>query len=203
MAATLSTMAMLSAKCINTSKIINPSKLSPSSSPVTKPIISIQNLPKQLINPSNLKLSSSMAIAGAMFSTLTTCDAAFALQQIADLAQGSDSRGLALLLPIAPAIAWVLFNILQPALNQLNRMRVEKAVVVGLGLGGGLFASGLMSSPDASASEFAMLADAAAAAAGSDSRGQLLLIVIAPAIGWVLYNILQPALNQVNRMRSD
>jgi hypothetical protein len=27
--------------------------------------------------------------------------------------------------------------------------------------------------------------------------------VVAPAIGWVLYNILQPALNQLNRMRND
>jgi len=40
------------------------------------------------------------------------------------------------------------------------------------------------------------------AAAGSDNRGQLLLFVVAPAIVWVLYNILQPALNQLNRMRS-
>jgi photosystem II PsbY protein len=29
------------------------------------------------------------------------------------------------------------------------------------------------------------------------------LIVVAPAILWVLYNILQPALNQINKMRSQ
>ena len=88
-------------------------------------------------------------------------------------------------------MAWVLFNILQPALNQINRMRTEKAVIVGLGLGG-LLASGLVGTPEAMAAE-----------AGSDGRGQLLLIVVAPAIAWVLFNILQPALNQLNRMRSE
>jgi len=43
----------------------------------------------------------------------------------------------------------------------------------------------------------------AAAAPADDNRGLLLLIVVTPAIGWVLFNILQPALNQLNRMRSD
>jgi len=42
-----------------------------------------------------------------------------------------------------------------------------------------------------------------AAAPADDNRGLLLLIVVTPAIGWVLFNILQPALNQLNRMRSD
>lgn len=75
-----------------------------------------------------------------------------------------------------------------------------KGIIVGLGLGlGGWAGSGFMSTPDASASEIAAIADAA----GSDSRGQLLLIVVAPAILWVLYNILQPALNQINKMRSQ
>ncbi|CAK9137360.1 unnamed protein product [Ilex paraguariensis] len=199
MAATIATMAMLNAKCLSTNspKTVNPSR------PTTKPIslLSIQNLPKGLItqNPSeNSKLSVSLAgtaVAGAIFSTLSSCDAAFAAQQIAEIAEG-DNRGLALLLPIIPAIAWVLFNILQPALNQINKMRSTKGVIIGLGLGG-LAASGFMSTPHASASEVAMIADAT-----NDSRGQLLLFVIFPAILWVLYNILQPALNQINRMRS-
>lgn len=72
-------------------------------------------------------------------------------------------------------------------------MRSTKGVIVGLGLGG-LAASGFLSTPEATAAE-------AAAAASSDNRGQLLLFVVAPAILWVLYNILQPALNQINRMR--
>jgi len=125
-------------------------------------------------------------------------DPALAAQQIAEIAEG-DNRGLALLLPIVPAIGWVLYNILQPALNQLNRMRSEKGVLIGLGLGG-LAASGLLlSAQQAQASEIAMIAENAR----SDNRGQLLLFVILPAIGWVLYNILQPALNQLNRMRSQ
>ncbi|KAE8023592.1 hypothetical protein FH972_009269 [Carpinus fangiana] len=197
MAATIATMAMLNAKCLSTSatKMGNP----------TKPITAkLQNLPKGLAlsskpieNPSLSSSLTSTAIAGAIFSTLSSCDAALAAQQIAEIAEG-DNRGLALLLPLIPAIAWVLFNILQPALNQINRMRSTKGVIIGLGLGG-LAASGFMSTPHASAaSELAMIADASA----SDNRGQLLLIVVTPAILWVLYNILQPALNQINKMRS-
>ncbi|KAB8107204.1 hypothetical protein EE612_041830, partial [Oryza sativa] len=118
-------------------------------------------------------------------------------------AGADDNRGLALLLPIAPAIAWVLYNILQPALNQLNRMRSEQVLVAGLGLGAAAGA-GLAFPPEASAAqEVARLAAEAAAAEGGDNRGLLLLFVVAPAIAWVLYNILQPALNQLNRMRSD
>lgn len=70
-------------------------------------------------------------------------------------------------------------------------------MIIGLGLGG-LAATGLMAASEASASEIAMIADAT-----NDNRGQLLLFVVAPAILWVLYNILQPALNQLNRMRSE
>ncbi|KAJ6719690.1 hypothetical protein OIU79_007350 [Salix purpurea] len=146
--------------------------------------------------PADNTVLTGTAIAGAIFTTLSSCDPAFAAQQIAEIAEG-DNRGIALLLPLIPAIAWVLFNILQPALNQINRMRQTKGVVIGLGLGG-LAASGFMSAPDASAGEIAMIADAT-----SDNRGTLLLFVVAPAILWVLYNILQPALNQINRMRSQ
>ncbi|KAK9276068.1 hypothetical protein L1049_005599 [Liquidambar formosana] len=201
MAATIATMAMLNAKCLS---INSPKNLTPSKPIITKPIslLSLQNLPKGLTaskptNDSNLSTSlAGTAIAGAIFSTLSACDPALAAQQIAEIAEG-DNRGLALLLPIIPAIAWVLFNILQPALNQISRMRSTKGVIIGLGLGG-LAAYGFMSTPHASASEIAMIADGPS----SDSRGQLLLFVVAPAILWVLYNILQPALNQINRMRS-
>ncbi|CAK7332453.1 unnamed protein product [Dovyalis caffra] len=197
MAATMATMAVLNAKClsINSNKNINPTKASS-----TKPIslLSMQNLPKGLTisKPADNITLAGTAVAGAIFTTLSSCDPAFAAQQIAEIAEG-DNRGLALLLPIIPAIAWVLFNILQPALNQISRMRETKGVIIGLGLGG-LAASGFMSTPDASASEIAMIADAT-----SDSRGTLLLFVVIPAILWVLYNILQPALNQLERMRSQ
>ncbi|KAL4302082.1 hypothetical protein GQ457_10G026290 [Hibiscus cannabinus] len=200
MAASVATMAMLNAKClsISSTKMTNPTK--PNPKPIS--LLSMQNLPKGLsISKPNLPSSSSLAgtaIAGAIFSTLGSCDPAFAAQQIAEIAEG-DNRGLALLLPIIPAIAWVLFNILQPALNQLNRMRSTKGVVIGLGLGGLAASGGFLSAPEASASEIAMVADAAAS---SDNRGTLLLFVVAPALLWVAYNILQPALNQLNRMRS-
>ncbi|XP_061994400.1 photosystem II reaction center proteins PsbY, chloroplastic [Rosa rugosa] len=193
MAATMATtMAIMNAKCLSTTTNSS-SKLIPNLKPITitKPIslLSIQNLPKGL---------TSSALAGAIFATISASEPALAAQQIAQIAEG-DNRGLALLLPIIPAIAWVLFNIFQPALNQINRM-VNKSVIIGLGLGG-LAASGFVSTPEASANEMAMIGEAAAKA--GDSRGQLLLIVVAPAILWVLYNILQPALNQLNKMRSE
>ncbi|OAY32458.1 photosystem II core complex proteins psbY, chloroplastic [Manihot esculenta] len=193
MAATMATMAMLNAKCLS----INSTKNKPSTKPIS--LLSMQNLPKGLTisKPADNTALAGTAIAGAIFSTLSSCDPALAAQQIAEIAAEGDNRGTALLLPIIPAIAWVLFNILQPALNQLNRMRETKGVIIGVGLGG-LAASGLMLAPDASAGEIAMIADAT-----SDNRGQLLLFVVAPAILWVLYNILQPALNQLNRMRSE
>lgn len=199
-------MAMLNAKCLITSSnkmAANPTKPASYTKPNT--LLSIQNLTKGLTSKSveSLNFSTSLtssAIAGAIFSTLSSCDTAMAAQQIADIAEG-DNRGIALLLPIVPAVAWVLFNILQPALNQINRMRSNQGLIVGLGLGlGGLAASGFMSTPHASAGEIAMIAEAAPT---SDSRGQLLLIVVAPAILWVIYNILQPALNQINKMRSE
>ncbi|KAK8567632.1 hypothetical protein V6N13_105589 [Hibiscus sabdariffa] len=199
MAASVATMAMLNAKClsISSTKMTNPTK--PNPKPIS--LLSMQNLPKGLtISKLNLPSSSSLAgtaIAGAIFSTLSSCDPAFAAQQIAEIAEG-DNRGLALLLPIIPAIAWVLFNILQPALNQLNRMRSTQGVIIGLVLGGLAASGGFLSAPEASASEIAMVADAAS----SDNRGTLLLFVVAPALLWVAYNILQPALNQLNRMRS-
>ncbi|RWR83724.1 Photosystem II PsbY [Cinnamomum micranthum f. kanehirae] len=198
--ATIATMAMPNAKClsINSPNHVNHSR------PTIKPIslLSLQNLPKGLTtskptdssNPSSLFAP---AIAGAIFTSLSSCDSAFAVQQIAEIAEG-DNRGLALLLPIIPAILWVLYNILQPALNQLNQMRIERGVIVGIGLGG-LAASSFMATPSASASEVAAIA----VASSSDNRGSLLLFVIAPAIVWVLYNILQPALNQINKMRSE
>ncbi|XP_077253078.1 photosystem II reaction center proteins PsbY, chloroplastic-like [Tasmannia lanceolata] len=197
--ATITTMAMFNPKCLS---VNSPNRVN-SSKQTIKPIslLSLQNLPKGLTNPrssENLHPPSvvTTAIASAIFSSLSCCDSAFAAQQIADIAEG-DNRGLALLIPIVPAILWVLYNILQPALNQINKMTISKGLIVGLGLGG-LAASGFILIPSASAGEVSMIADAAP----KDSRGLLLLFVITPAILWVLFNILQPALNQINKMRS-
>ncbi|KAF8040726.1 hypothetical protein BT93_B2835 [Corymbia citriodora subsp. variegata] len=139
MAATVSTMAMLNAKCLATNPTSQP-KLNPTK-PSLKP--NFLNLPAGLLSTSSkpAQILAGSAIAGAVFSTLSHADPAFAAQQIAELAEG-DNRGLALLLPIIPAIGWVLFNILQPALNQINRMRSTKGVIIGLGLGSSDMGSG-------------------------------------------------------------
>lgn len=201
---TFTTMAVLNNKCMPAKSPLT--QLNPSNpKPVLKPIslLSLQSLPKGLSlvsKPEDPSLLLGTTLAGAIFSSLSCCDSALAVQQIADIAADSDNRGLALLLPIIPAILWVLYNIQQPALNQLDKMRNTKGVIVGLGLGLGAWAgSSLVSTPSATAGEMAMVADASS----SDSRGLLLLFVIAPAVAWVLYNILQPALNQLNRMRSE
>ncbi|KAL0372323.1 UNVERIFIED_CONTAM: Photosystem II core complex proteins psbY, chloroplastic [Sesamum calycinum] len=197
MAATMATsMAILNAKCFSANtKNINTSKPTRQTS-----LLSMHNLPKGLSTtsnpPQNAAAITGTAIAGAIFSTLSNANPALAAQQLAEIADG-DNRGIALLIPLVPAVLWVLYNILQPALNQINRMRSSKGVIIGLGLSG-LAASGFFHPPEASAGEIANLAEAAA-----DNRGQLLLFVVAPAILWVLYNILQPALNQINRMRSE
>ncbi|CAA7401339.1 unnamed protein product [Spirodela intermedia] len=194
--AAISTVAFLGARCATPK--------SPPPKPATRPppqALSIRDLSKSLLTlriPAE-RLSAPAALAGAVFATLGTADAALAAQQIADIAEG-DNRGLALLLPLIPAILWVLYNILQPALNQINRMTSEKGLVVGVGLGGGMAAAGFLSTPSAAALQ--QIADVAEAAAGGDNRGLALLLPLVPAILWVLYNILQPALNQINRMRS-
>ncbi|XP_057811088.1 photosystem II core complex proteins psbY, chloroplastic [Salvia miltiorrhiza] len=182
MAATMATsMALLSPKCFNPTTTKTAAAAAPAAAKPTKPL----SLPKGLTTP----LTAASA-AGAVFAALSAADPAFAAQQLAEIADG-DNRGIALLIPIIPAILWVLYNILQPALNQINKMRSSKGMIVGLA--GGLAAAGLFQPQEA----------AAAAEAAADNRGQLLLFVVAPAIAWVLYNILQPALNQINRMRSE
>ncbi|PQQ05479.1 photosystem II core complex proteins psbY chloroplastic [Prunus yedoensis var. nudiflora] len=117
MAATMATMAIINAKCmsINTPKVVTKLNTKPTS------LLSLQNLPKGLTSSKPVEIPSinmsplaSTAIAGAIFSTLSSSDPAMAAQQIAQIAEG-DNRGLALLLPLIPAIAWVLFNIFQPA----------------------------------------------------------------------------------------
>ncbi|GJN12566.1 hypothetical protein PR202_ga30852 [Eleusine coracana subsp. coracana] len=193
--ATIATMTMLIKPAA--AKIV--ARAAPSTSGNKVPSISLRSLHKKATGLATS--SSAAAVAGAFFSALASSDAAFAAQHLADAAAApaDDSRGTLLLVVVAPAIGWVLYNILQPALNQLNRMR-SQAVIAGLGLG----AAGMACAPpEASAAAQEVVAAVAAAAPTDDNRGTLLLIVVAPAIGWVLFNILQPALNQLNRMRND
>ncbi|KAL2609156.1 hypothetical protein R1flu_027729 [Riccia fluitans] len=147
---------------------------------------------KSEISSDDLSMGAS-ALAGALFASMATSDSALAAQQIATLA-ADDNRALALLIPLVPAIGWVLFNILKPALNQIDKMRSAKGLVAGLGLGA-LGTLAFSSEAEAAVQEIAQVAD-------NDSRGILLLGVLIPAIGWVLFNILQPALNQLNKMQS-
>ncbi|KAG2576413.1 photosystem II core complex proteins psbY, chloroplastic-like [Panicum virgatum] len=199
--ATIATMAML-----KPAKIVARSAPPPSTSGSG---VSLRSLPAAAKKKGGLAASASSpaaaAVAGAFFQALASSDAALAAQRVADVAAaadaGSDNRGQLLLFVVAPAIGWVLYNILQPALNQLNRMR-SQALVAGAGLGAAA-AAGMACAPEASAAQELAALAAAAAAPADDNRGLLLLIVVTPAIGWVLFNILQPALNQLNRMRSD
>ncbi|KAK3122608.1 hypothetical protein QOZ80_8AG0615830 [Eleusine coracana subsp. coracana] len=196
--ATIATMTMLIKPAA--AKIV--ARAAPSTSGNKVPSISLRSLHKKATGlATSSSAAAAAAVAGAFFSALASSDAAFAAQHLADAAAApaDDSRGTLLLVVVAPAIGWVLYNILQPALNQLNRMR-SQAVIAGLGLG----AAGMACAPpEASAAAQEVVAAVAAAAPTDDNRGTLLLIVVAPAIGWVLFNILQPALNQLNRMRND
>ncbi|CAL4996447.1 unnamed protein product [Urochloa decumbens] len=193
--ATIATMALLKPAAKIAARAAPPS---------TSAGVSLRSLPAAKKCSLAVSSPAAAAMAGAFFHALSTSDAALAAQRVADVAAaadaGSDNRGTLLLFVVAPAIGWVLYNILQPALNQLNRMR-SQAVIAGVGLGAAA-AAGIACAPEASAA-VQDLAAVAAAAPADDNRGLLLLIVVAPAIGWVLFNILQPALNQLNRMKSD
>lgn len=137
----------------------------------------------------NAEVAGKAASAAVLFS-LANAGSAAAAQELMQIADG-DARPLILLVVLVPAIGWVLFNILKPALNQINKMRGAKALVGALGLGA---AASMVAAPQADAAqEIAQLA--------VDSRPLLLLTVLVPAVGWVLFNILMPALNQVNKMR--
>jgi photosystem II PsbY protein len=123
-----------------------------------------------------------------------------AAQEIATLAD-SDSRGLIILGLLLPAIGWVLFNILKPALNQVDRMvegnsgKLKSRALVGATGISAAAASLLLSAPQANAQvqEMSQL--------GADTRPLILLVILLPAIGWVLFNILKPALNQFEKMQ--
>ncbi|XP_047085921.1 photosystem II core complex proteins psbY, chloroplastic-like [Lolium rigidum] len=197
--ATIATMAMLKPAA----KMQAPSSSAARASPTG---ISLRTLQKGAAKKGALAVSpAAAAMAGAFFSSLATSEPAMAAQRIADVAAASptdDNRGLLLLFVVSPALGWVLFNILQPALNQLNKMRSEKALVAGLGIGAAA-AAGLAAAPEPASAAVQELAALAAATPTDDNRGLLLLFVVAPAIGWVLFNILQPALNQLNKMRSN
>ncbi len=82
-------------------------------------------------------------------STLLAAGNAQAAQEVASLA-ARDNRAGTLALLLAPALGWVAFNILSPALNQLKGMQnAKRSAAIGLGLG----AAALLSVQNADAAE--------------------------------------------------
>ena len=68
-------------------------------------------------------------------------------------------------------------------------MSEKKSVAAGLGIG----AASLLAAQGADAAEIMQVA-------AGDSRAGLLLFPLTAAVGWVLFNIAGPALNQLNTM---
>ena len=98
-----------------------------------------------------------LAAASTAVSTLLAAGNAQAAQEVANLA-ARDNRAGTLLLLLAPALGWVAFNILGPALNQLKGMQLKgtapakrsaRSAAIGLGLG----AAALLSTQTADAAE--------------------------------------------------
>lgn len=107
--------------------------------------------------------------------------------EVMELAAGDNRTGIILAL-FLPVVGWVGFNILQPALNQLDSMK--KGLAGGVGLG----AASLLAAQSADAAEVMQLA-------AGDNRTGIILALFLPVVGWVGFNILQPALNQLDSMK--
>eukprot|EP01026_Neomeris_dumetosa_P004200 TRINITY_DN11124_c0_g1_i4.p2 TRINITY_DN11124_c0_g1~~TRINITY_DN11124_c0_g1_i4.p2 ORF type:complete len:317 (-),score=63.21 TRINITY_DN11124_c0_g1_i4:153-1103(-) len=126
--------------------------------------------------------------------SLLAAQQADAAQQMADFAASDNRFGLITLLAL-PVLGWVAFNIAGPALNQLDNMSDTKKVVpAGIGLGVG---ASLLAAQQADAMQ--QVADLAT----SDNRFGLILLLGIPVLGWVAFNILGPALNQLDDMKQD
>ncbi|XP_074294703.1 uncharacterized protein LOC141622574 [Silene latifolia] len=166
-----STTSSLSIPAPKNTLIITPSTISLLSKPNSFRVNCHQSNPSTKPSLSVLK---TVAIPGSIIATLASSPWAMAAKQIAESPQ-EDNRGLALLLPLVPAVGWVLFNILQPALNQINKMRNEKAVIFGLG---GLALYSALYVPIASAVEEAVEGEAAASNSG------LLPYIVAAAVAF-------------------
>jgi len=147
--------------------------------------------------------SAPYAAAAAAASTLLAAGNAAAATEVAQLA--GDARLGIIAALFLPAVGWVLFNIAGPAFNQIAAMGQKKAAappakkggkkrsVAGLGLG--LTAASLLAASAAdAATDVAQLA--------GDSRGGLLALLFAPALGWVAFNIAGPAFNQISNMQT-
>ncbi|CAL5228944.1 g12175 [Coccomyxa viridis] len=124
--------------------------------------------------------------------TMASAGSAQAASEVAQLAAGDNRVGIIATLAL-PALGWVAFNIGGPALNQLanmdktNKMRPKLSLAAGLGLSAALLL----------ASEKAEAAQEIVELAASDNRFTIILTLFLPVVGWVLFNIGGPALNQL------
>lgn len=127
-------------------------------------------------------------IAGAGLGAAVVCGgSAEAAQEVVSMA-GDNRLGILAFL-LVPVVGWVLFNIAGPALNQVNEMSEKtKSMIAGAGLGGALISSGT-----ADAAQELMTT-------AGDNRLGILAVVFLPVVGWVLFNIAGPTLNQMNEM---
>lgn len=108
-----------------------------------------------------------------------------AAKKIAEAPQ-QDIRGLAFLVPIIPAVGWALINILGPALNQIERMRTQRAIILGLGFGGLAATAAINWVPSASAATEAVEVVENAVVSGDNNRLYLVLFIAAAAFLEVL-----------------
>lgn len=108
-----------------------------------------------------------------------------AAKKIAEAPQ-QDIRGLAFLVPIIPAVGWALINTLGPALNQIERIRTQRAIILGLGFGGLAATAAINWVPSASAATEAVEVVENAVVSGDNNRLYLVLFIAAAAFLEVL-----------------
>lgn len=156
-----------------------------------------QALQGQIERMSDMKDDNSKGIAGAVglgAASLLFADSAQAASEVAQVA-GGDNRAVILLTLLLPAVGWVAFNIFQGLQGQIERMSDMKDDA-NRGVAGavGLTAVSMLFAESASASmEMAQIA-------GGDNRAVILLSLLAPAVGWVGFNIFSALQGQIERM---
>lgn len=146
------------------------------------------SLPIITIKPElSASIAKNAAVLTTVISTLTSSPPiAMAAKKIAEAPQ-QDIRGLAFLVPIIPAVGWALINILGPALNQIERMRTQRAIILGLGFGGLAATAAINWVPSASAATEAVEVVENAVVSGDNNRLYLVLFIAAAAFLEVLF----------------
>ena len=127
----------------------------------------------------------------AAFGAFTALQAANPCLAATEMAEVADGRLGIFFLLFGPVLGWVAFNILGPALNQLDTMDEKnqgRALVGGVGITAAMLAT----APSAQAAQ--QVADVA------DGRLGIFFLLFGPVLGWVAFNILGPALNQLDTM---